>query len=120
MASFAMALSMNCLADEFPVLMIKTNVTESSIQLKDINKVQYTETEMVVKLNDGTTKVFVIEDITSMDFDNININTAIQTLDSKEQQGMTIFDLKGIKKGNMNNKGIYIIKVGKETKKIKK
>lgn len=120
LASLAMALSITCLAEETPVLTIKTDIAETTIQLKDISKVQYTDAEMVVKLNDGSTKVFVIEDITLMTFNDINISTVIYSAEDKQSTATEIFDLNGIKKGDMKKKGMYIIKVGKETKKIKK
>lgn len=120
LASLAMALSITCLAEETPVLTIKTDIAETTIQLKDISKVQYTDAEMVVNLNDGSTKVFVIEDITLMTFNDINISTAIYSAEDKQSTATEIFDLNGIKKGDMKKKGMYIIKVGKETKKIKK
>lgn len=120
LASLAMALSISCLAEETPVLTIKTDITETTIQLKDISKVQYTDAEMVVNLNDGSTKVFVIEDITLMTFNDMNISTAIYSAEGKQSTTTEIFNLNGIKKGDMKKKGMYIIKVGKETKKIKK
>lgn len=120
LASLAMALSITCLAEETPVLTIKTDIAETTILLKDISKVQYTDAEMVVNLNDGSTKVFVIEDITLMTFNDINISTAIYSAEGKQSTTTEIFDLNGIKKGDMKKKGMYIIKVGKETKKIKK
>lgn len=120
LASLAMALSITCLAEETPVLTIKTDIAETTIQLKDISKVQYTDAEMIVNLNDGSTKVFVIEDITLMTFNDINISTAIYSAEGKQSTATEIFDLNGIKKGDMKKKGMYIIKVGKETKKIKK
>ena len=120
LASLAMALSISCLAEETPVLTIKTDIAETTILLKDISKVQYTDAEMVVNLNDGSTKVFVIEDITLMTFNDINISTAIYSAEGKQPNATEIFDLNGIKKGDMKKKGMYIIKVGKETKKIKK
>lgn len=120
LASLAMALSISCLAEETPVLTIKTDIAETTIQLKDISKVQYTDAEMIVNLNDGSTKMFVIEDITLMTFNDINVSTAIYSAEDKQSTATEIFDLNGIKKGDMKKKGMYIIKMGKETKKIKK
>lgn len=119
-ASLAMVLSLASHAEEVPMLMIKTDAEEKSIQLKDIFKVQYTETEMIIKLNDGTSKAFVIDDIKEMSFDNISETTFLKSTNDKEQNGMALFDLNGRKKHDASKKGIYIIKSGKETKKVKK
>ena len=120
LASLAIILSLASYAEEVPALTIKTDAEENSILLKDISKVQYTETEMVIKLHDGTSKAFVIDDIKEMSFDNISETTFINTTNGKEQNGMAIFDLNGMKKHDAGKKGIYIIKSGKETKKVKK
>lgn len=115
-----MSFAISCLADDIPTLIIKTDTKENSILLKDISKVQYTDTEMVIKLNDGSSKSFIIDDIKEMSFDSMNETTFVNSTNSKGQNGMEIFDLNGLKKRDTNQKGIYIMKSGKETKKVKK
>lgn len=119
LTTIAMALSMTCLAEEMPTLKIKTGSAESSILLKDINRVNYTDTEMVINLLDGSSKTFVIDDIKSLAFDNMDPSTSIKTHDNKEQNNVSIFDISGIKRENTDKNSIYIIKSGKETKKIR-
>lgn len=120
LASIAMSFAMSCLADDIPTLIIKTDTKENSILLKNISKVQYTDTEMVIKLNDGSSKSFIIDDIKEMSFDSMNETTFVNSTNTKGQNGMEIFDLNGLKKRDTNQKGIYIMKSGKETKKVKK
>lgn len=119
LTTIAMALSMTCLAEEMPTLKIKTGSAESSILLKDINRVNYTDTEMVINLFDGSSKTFVIDDIKSLAFDNMDPSTSIKTHDNKEQNNVSIFDINGIKRENTDKNSIYIIKSGKTTKKIR-
>lgn len=119
LTTIAMALSMTCLAEEMPTLKIKTGSAESSILLKDINRVNYTDTEMVINLFDGSSKTFVIDDIKSLAFDNMDPSTSIKTHDNKEQNNVSIFDISGIKRENTDKNSIYIIKSGKTTKKIR-
>lgn len=120
LASLAMMFATHCVADNVPALKIKTAQVESSMQLSDIDKVQYTETEMIVKMKDGEMKTFVMDEIMSMAFDNVEISTAINAADSKAEGKAILFDLKGLPVKDANKKGVYIIKVGKETKKIVK
>lgn len=110
---------MTCLAEEMPTLKIKTGSAESSILLKDINRVNYTDTEMVINLFDGSSKTFVIDDIKSLAFANMDPSTSIKTHDNKEQNNVSIFDISGIKRENTDKNSIYIIKSGKTTKKIR-
>lgn len=119
LTTIAMTLSMTCLAEEMPTLKIKTGSAESSILLKDINRVNYTDTEMVINLFDGSSKTFVIDDIKSLAFDNMDPSTSIKTHDNKEQNNVSIFDISGIKRENTDKNSIYIIKSGKTTKKIR-
>lgn len=119
LTTIAMALSMTCLAEEMPTLKIKTGSAESSILLKDINRVNYTDTEMVINLFDGSSKTFVIDDIKSLAFANMDPSTSIKTHDNKEQNNVSIFDISGIKRENTDKNSIYIIKSGKTTKKIR-
>lgn len=119
LTTIAMALSLTCLAEEMPTLKIKTGSAESSILLKDINRVNYTDTEMVINLFDGSSKTFVIDDIKSLAFDNMDPSTSIKTHDNKEQNNVSIFDISGIKRENTDKNSIYIIKSGKTTKKIR-
>lgn len=111
---------MTCLAEEVPVLKIKTASAESSIQLKDINRVRYTNTDMVISLLDGSSKTFAIDDIKSLAFDNMDMSTDIKSFDFMTKDKVSIFDISGIKKADTDKKSIYIIKSGKETKKIRK
>lgn len=119
LTTIAMALSLTCLAEEMPTLKIKTGSAENSILLKDINRVNYTDTEMVINLFDGSSKTFVIDDIKSLAFDNMDPSTSIKTHDNKEQNNVSIFDISGIKRENTDKNSIYIIKSGKTTKKIR-
>lgn len=119
LTTIAMTLSMTCLAEEMPTLKIKTGSAESSILLKDINRVNYTDTEMVINLFDGSSKTFVIDDIKSLAFDNMDPSTSIKTHDNKEQNNVSTFDISGIKRENTDKNSIYIIKSGKTTKKIR-
>lgn len=120
LASMAMMFAAHCVADNVPALKIKTEQVESSIQLSNIDKVQYTENEMIVKLKDGEVKTFIMDEILSMAFDNVEISTAINAAGNKSEGKAAYFDMKGLPVKDANKKGVYIIKVGKETKKIAK
>lgn len=120
LASMAMMFAAHCVADNVPALKIKTAQVESSIQLSNIDKVQYTENEMIVKLKDGEVQTFIMDEIMSMAFDNVEISTAINAADNKSEGKETYFDMKGLPVKDANKKGVYIIKVGKETKKTAK
>lgn len=117
----ATALSMTCIAEEVPVLSITTDSDSTAISLGDISKVQYSDTEMIVLLNDGAARVFVMDRIRAMAFGSIDDKDmepmGIALGDKDPDDEGTVFDLSGIKRGNVNKRGVYIIKSGKETRK---
>lgn len=116
--AFVMLLSAHCFADEVPSLKIKTELSESSVLLSNIDRVKYTEGNMVVKLKSGEELVFAMDDVELMTFENVDNTTAIK--DAGDLCKNSGFDLKGVSVKDDKKKGIYIIKVGKETKKIAK
>lgn len=118
-AFFASALMMPCLAEEVPALLVKTSATELEVSLTDIGKVTYTETDMVVVMKDGSTRSFAMDDIVSMRFTSADpsaIGTTTAGINGKE----AIYTVDGVRTAKANNKGIYIIKVEKETRKVAK
>ncbi len=100
-------------------MLVKTSATELEVSLTDIGKVTYTETDMVVVMKDGSTRSFAMDDIVSMRFTSADasaIGTTAAGMNGKE----AIYTVDGIRTANANKKGIYIIKVEKETRKVAK
>lgn len=124
MAITATVLSLTCMAEEVPVLSMHTDSDSTVISLKDIIKVQYNDTEMIVLLTDGSAKGFAMDRILSMAFLNVDDKeltpTAVGFTTKESESGTDIFDLNGIRQGCADTKGLYIIKKGKETKKVLK
>lgn len=117
----SLALFLPCLADTIPTLVIKTDAVEQSIQLADISKVSYTETEMHIALRNGEEQSFVIDDIKGMKFaETDDSSSTTRIVSSKEVKLPAItFRLDGIRQGKGDKvKNILIIKSDKDTRKV--
>ncbi|MGM9733990.1 MAG: hypothetical protein ACI3YT_07720 [Prevotella sp.] len=116
-AFLASALMVPCFAEENPALLVKTAETEQEVGLADIGKVTYTDTDMVIVKKDGGTMSIPMDNIVSMSFTSLQPSSISMTMDDAEKSE-AIYTINGVKTGNTDDKGIYIIKVGKETRKI--
>lgn len=120
----AAALSMTSFAESIPALYITTDSDSTVICLKDISKIQYTDTTMIVLQTDGTEKTIAMDSVLSMCFCNTEdsglVQAALTATEDGDDERTILFDLNGIIQGNTNKKGIHIIKSGKETKKVLK
>lgn len=113
----ALAVIVPCFAEENPALLVKTEKTEQEVGLADIGKVIYTETDMVLVMKSGSTMSIPMDDIVSMTFTSTQPSSISMTVEDAENSE-AIYTIHGMKTGNTANKGIYIIKVGTETRKI--
>lgn len=113
----ASALITPCFAEEVPSLLIKTAETEQAVVLADIDKVTYTDTDMNIAMKDGNSRSFLMDDILEMVFTG---TSSINMTPTEANENEIIYTLDGIQVNNTDKKGIYIIKVGKETRKIAK
>lgn len=120
LSSLLLLMSAHSFADNVPALKIVNDFQECSILLSDIDRIQYAENEMMIKMKDGDVKVFIMDEIKSMVFDNVENSTAVKAADSKSESKAAYFDLKGLPTKDASKKGVYIMKMGKETKKIAK
>ncbi|MGM9712714.1 MAG: hypothetical protein ACI3Y5_01175 [Prevotella sp.] len=117
----ALGMTASCLAAADMSLLIRTAGTEHAISLAEISRVTYTETDMVVVMSDGTTRAYAMSAITSMTFGNADSTpSAISKATAETEAATSIYTLDGAKADRMGQKGVYIIKVGKETRKVKK
>ena len=116
-ACLASALMVPCFAEEYPALLVKTAETEQEVGLANIGRVVYTETDMVLVMKDGSTMSIPMDYIVSMTFSTLQSSSIDMTVDDAEKC-KTIYTISGVKTGNTENKGVYIIKVGTETRKI--
>ena len=106
-----------CFAEEIPALLVKTVETEQEVGLADIGKVTYTETDMVLVMKDGSTMSIPMDDIVSMAFTSLQPSLTSMTVEDAENTE-AIYTISGVKTAKTAHKGIYIIKVGKEIRKI--
>ena len=114
------ALAVPCLADDVPALTIKTTEAENTIALSSIAKVTYTDTAMVIFLKDSSTQTFDMDHITAMTFTATDVATQIGTLKEDAAVGTAVYTLGGVRTNGTNKKGLYIIKLGKDFKKVVK
>lgn len=109
------------LADTIPTLIIKTDAAEQHISLADINKVNYSETEMYISMRNGDKQTFVIDEIKGMKFAEIDDSAVPNRIVAGTEVKFPTrgFRLDGIRKmSDDKSKGIIIIKTDKDTRKV--
>ena len=129
-------------ADDFHYLTIDQSNGEVSFVVSDISKITFDATNMVLHLSNGNTQSVPLSGLSRMFFaGNPASIDAVPTTKSKIQfsegmlratvapgESITIYNMKGEQVFSSNEtgifdmktftKGVYIIKVGKETKKV--
>ena len=114
-----LALSMSCLADNIPSLLIQTETAEQHISLAEISKVNYTDTEMCIAMRNGDKHTFIIDDIKGMKFAEIDESATRIVAGTEVKLPVKSFRLDGTRKSsNDKHKTITIIKTDKDTHKI--
>lgn len=116
-----LAFVISSLADTIPTLIIKTDAAEQHISLADINKVNYSETEMYISMRNGDKQTFVIDEIKGMKFAEIDDSAVPNRIVAGTEVKLHTrgFRLDGIRKmSDDKSKGIIIIKTDKDTRKV--
>lgn len=115
----SLALMVPCLADTVPALLIQTSMSEETLSLAEISKVNYTDTEMCIAMRNGDKLTFVIDDIKGMKFAEIDDSTTRIVAGSVVKLPVKNFRLDGTRKSEKDKrKTITIIKTDKDTRKV--
>ena len=119
----SLALMVPCLADTVPALPIQTSKSEETLSLAEIRKVNYTETEMNISLRNGDMISFVIADIKSMKFAEMDDSSTPSRIVEGTELKLPVmsFRLDGIRKlVSDKRKTITIQKTDKNIRKVVK
>jgi hypothetical protein len=126
-------------ADDYKYLTIAQNNGETTIDVTSIVKITFDDTNMVIHLSDGNTQTMLLSDLQRMFFSNttgimsitqskMHFSGGVLRAEIATGEYMEIFDMRGRKVFSANQsgsfdlttltKGIYIVKVGNETRKV--
>ncbi|MBR1414765.1 MAG: T9SS type A sorting domain-containing protein [Prevotella sp.] len=141
LASALLALSATAMADEYQYLTVTETSGETNYAVSNIQKITFDSTYMVLHLSDGTTQQVPLSGLTKMFFSDGQAGIATTQMQSKIQfhngilradvasgESISVFNMKGEKVFSAHasgtydlstlTKGVYIIKVGQETRKV--
>ena len=139
-ATLLIAAGTTVAADNFQYLTVSTQDSETSFELSQISKITFSETNMILTLSNGNTQELPLAQLQKMFFtDNASAISTIGTSKSKvtmnggtvyidvaDGERVTIYNIGGTEvlsttftmSTSALPKGVYIIRMGNETKKI--
>jgi hypothetical protein len=129
------------LADDYQYLTISQNDGETSYTVSSIRKITFDATNMVLHLSDGSEQSLPLADLSKMFFSKDGSGVSLTPMQSKMHfsggvlrtniaagEHVAIYNMKGEKVFSANEsgtfdlttltKGVYIVKVGTETRKV--
>ena len=139
--SALLMLSTSALADNYQYLTVTQTAGETSFVVSNIQKITFDATNMVLHLTDGTTQQLPLSDLSKMFFSNSPTGITATAMQSKMQftdgvlratvapgESVALYNMKGEKVFSTTTsgsydlktliKGVYIVKVGTETRKV--
>lgn len=141
-AALLLTVSTQMMADNFAYLTVSQNGSASNFEVSKINKITFDASDMIFTMTDGTSQRLPLSGLSKMFFSDGGLNSiATQDMASKCElrdgtlrieiangERCTLYNLKGeeIFKANESvtlsvsslKKGVYIVKIGNEAKKI--
>jgi hypothetical protein len=141
-AAVLLACSTNAIADNYTYLTISGTDNETNFAVSDIQTITFDNTDMILKLTNGTTQRLPLSGLSKMFFtadpsgittvegakSKIDINGGVLRANVAEGERITIYNLKGEAVYTSNAdatvdlktlvKGVYIVKVGQEAIKV--
>ena len=141
-ASVMLATASIAMADDYQYLTVSQNDGETSFKVSNIQKITFDNSDMVIQLTDGSTERLPLVSLSKMFFSEESSGiAAIGTTKSKIQfsngmlradiargEAVVLYSMKGEKMFSANEsgtydlsgltKGVYIIKVGTESRKV--
>ena len=140
-ASALLALSTTAMADNYQYLTVTQTSGETNFAVSSIQKITFDSTNMVLHLSDGTTQQLPLSGLTKMFFSDGQASIGSTTMQSKLQfsngilraditagETIAVYNMKGERVLSANESGtfdlsnfttgVYIIKVGQETRKV--
>lgn len=140
-ASLLLAISSAIMADDYQYLTVTQANGETSFAVSDIRKITFDATNMVLHLSDDTTQSLPLAGLSKMFFSDGQ--TAIGTIETQSKmhfadgtlratvapgEAIALYNMRGEQVFSANHsgtyslaaltKGVYIVKVGSETKKV--
>ncbi|MCR4603785.1 MAG: T9SS type A sorting domain-containing protein [Prevotella sp.] len=141
-ASLLLMIGSTAMADSYQYLTIAQSGGETSFTVNNIQKITFDTTNMILQLKDGTSQSLPLSGLQKMFFANgtnaiANMNEAKSTIQFKggmlhadiaAGEKLTVYNMKGEQVLSANQsgtydlttfvKGVYIVKVGTEAKKV--
>ena len=139
-ATLLIAAGTTVAADNFQYLTVSTQDSETSFELSQISKITFSETNMILTLSNGNTQELPLAQLQKMFFtDNasaisttgtskskVTMNGGTVYIDVADGERVTIYNIGGTEvlsttftmSTSALPKGVYIIRMGNETKKI--
>ena len=142
LAAFVLTFSSIVMADDYQYLTVTQSDGDTSFTVSDIQKITFDTTNMNLHLKDGSTQSLPLVNLQKMFFtgtasgiaslgstnSKIHFEGGVLRADMAAGESLTIFNMKGEPAMSANKsgiydlgtlvKGVYIVKVGSETKKV--
>ena len=141
-ASLLLAIASIAMADNYQYLTVTQSGGETSFTVSDIQKITFDASNMVLHMTDGTTQTLPLASLQKMFFasessaieavaqdkQKVRFGNGVLRADLQAGETVTLYNMKGeqVMRANESGtydlsrlaKGVYIVKVGKETKKV--